>query len=340
MKTPVTKKERLKKALNAEPVDRIPFALWRYFPEEDKSVDGLVEATIRYVRRWDFDLVKVMIPNRIWTAPWGGSFATYDRDAGFYPSRELLVKDPADWRKIRRFDPRRGPFGEQLEVMRILKQEAGDDMPVLGTVFAPLCVGIELSGDRVHRQMAAGDRNAVQAMSHNYRHTGRLRAGLRGGSPPRRDLLCRAVRTRGRHVAAGVRRPRPAARPSSLRADRRQNLVQYAAPVQAGTLYFDVVKHFPVQAVNWHDRGKSGPSLREARKQFPGLLVGGLDHEGTGALVSGVPEEAAAQAVEAIEQLAGEGLILGPGCCAHLKTPEANIDAVQRAIAARAHERR
>ena len=38
-------------------------------------------------------------------------------------------------------------------------------------------------------------------------------------------------------------------------------------------LYFDVARHFPVQAVNWHDRGRGGPSLAEARKLFDGSKV-------------------------------------------------------------------
>lgn len=335
----MTKKERIRNALDGRPVDRVPFALWRYFPEEDESIDGLVEATLRYVRRWDFDLIKVMVPNRLWTMPWGGSFAAYDRDAGFYPARELLVKDPLDWKKIRAFNPRRGPFGEQIEVLRILRREAGNDIPILGTIFAPFCVGIELSGDGLHRHVAAGDRNAAQAVdtitdmlcdfAQACVEEARLDGIFYAVQSARRGAL-----SREEYIAHSL--------PRDLRIFERIagrtwfNMLHLCKT----ELYFDLASHFPVQAVNWHDRGKSGPSLREARRLYPGLLAGGLDHEGGGAFVSGVPAEAAAQAAEAIQQLSGQRFLLAAGCCSHLRTPEANIDAVQKVIADRAHERR
>jgi len=334
----MTKKERIKSALNAKPVDRIPFALWRYFPEDDKSIDGLVNATIRFVNRWDFDLVKVMVPNRLWTIPWGGTFKAYDRDVGFYPARKLLVRDTLDWKKVKHFNPRQGHFGEQIEVLRIIKRELGDDIPILGTIFAPLCVGIELSGNNIHHQIVSGDRNARQAM------------GIIT------DILCDFAQAcvEDAHID-GIFYVVQSARKGAMS---REQYIHFSLPddlrilerIAAKTwfnilhlckpkLYFDMLKYFPVQAVNWHDRGNSGPTLREARKIYPGLMVGGLDHERKGAFVSGVPEEAAFQADEAIEQLNGKGLILGPGCCANLKTPEANIDAVRQLLTVRAHAR-
>lgn len=333
----MTKKERIRNALDGKPIDRIPFAIWRYFPQEDKSKEGLVNATMRFHTRWDFDMVKVMLPNRLWTIPWGGTFKSYDRDAGFYPARELLIKDSLDWKRISPFNPRRGPFGDQIEVLKAIKQEAGEDVPVLGTVFAPFCVGIELSGNAIHQHIVSGDRNAAQAIGVIT------------------DMLCDFAQACVEEARIdGIFYAVQSARRGALS---RQEYINHSLPydlklfdrIAAKTwfnmlhlckpeLYFDMVKYFPVQAVNWHDRGNSGPSLKEARSMFSGLLVGGLDHEGTGAFVNGVPEEAAAQAADAIDQLNGDRFLLGPGCCAHLKTPEANIDAVQKVIIEHAHE--
>ena len=91
---------------------------------------------------------------------------------------------------------------------------------------------------------------------------------------------------------------------------------------------FDIVKDYPVQIINWHDR-RTQPSLAKARETFKGAVFGGLDE--LGALMKG-PEEASKEAKEAIEQTNGRGLILGPGCIILLDTPEQNILAIKKSL--------
>jgi uroporphyrinogen decarboxylase len=326
----LTKTERIRRVINGEPVDRVPFALWRHLPPEDATPEGLVNATVRFTRRWDLDFIKVMFPNQCWTADWGSRFGPYDRGEGSMTIVDYVVKDPSDWRKLRPLDPRRGTLGDQLKVVEMLRQEFGPDMPIVATVFSPLNVGANLAGPAVYEQALT--------------HSSDVHAGLKVISETVSDFAQACMEAGADGIFLAVKSARrdvlsveafeefgpPYDLPILERVTPRAwfNILHLCKP----NLRFEAVKYYPVQAVNWHDRGATGPTLQEARRAFSGVLVGGLDHKAGGAFVSGVPEEAAAHARDAIEQAKGERFILAPGCVIHLATPEANIDAVRQVV--------
>ena len=58
---PVSHRQRLETCLSGEKPDRPPVALWRHFPVDDQTPDGLASATVKFQRDYDFDLVKRML---------------------------------------------------------------------------------------------------------------------------------------------------------------------------------------------------------------------------------------------------------------------------------------
>jgi uroporphyrinogen decarboxylase len=94
-------------------------------------------------------------------------------------------------------------------------------------------------------------------------------------------------------------------------------------------LMFDRLAALPGHAWNWEDR-TTPPSLAEAKAQVPGAVIGGLGQWKT--LREGTPEAAAAEALEAVAQTAGIGVIVGPGCVLPVGTPDPNVAAVVRAL--------
>ena len=62
-----------------------------------------------------------------------------------------------------------------------------------------------------------------------------------------------------------------------------------------------------------------------------GAVVGGLDQWRT--LRDGTPEQAVAEARDAIAQTGGLGLVVAPGCVLALNTPDETVAAVVRALA-------
>jgi uroporphyrinogen decarboxylase len=93
-------------------------------------------------------------------------------------------------------------------------------------------------------------------------------------------------------------------------------------------IMFDLVADYPVQVMNWHDRD-SGFSLAEGHKQFPGAVSGGvsrwtIQREAPGAVI--------AEAVDAVQQLNGRGLVVGTGCVIMTNTPLQNIRALREFV--------
>ncbi|MBL7133854.1 MAG: hypothetical protein ISS78_07135 [Phycisphaerae bacterium] len=100
-------------------------------------------------------------------------------------------------------------------------------------------------------------------------------------------------------------------------------------------IMFDQVLDYPVGAFNYHDR-EAGPSLSAMRAKAKTntntkkCLIGGIGQNTT--LVRGTPQEVNAQVKDAWEQVHRRGLILGPGCVANLKAPEANVLELRKAV--------
>jgi uroporphyrinogen decarboxylase len=88
-------------------------------------------------------------------------------------------------------------------------------------------------------------------------------------------------------------------------------------------VFFALANEYPVAAVNWHDR-RTSPTLSLGLKECNRGLIGGLDE--TVVLRRGNSVLVAAQAQDAVNQTAAQGLLLGAGCVIQIDTPEANID--------------
>jgi len=324
------KNERIRRLIAGKSIDRLPFALWRHMPPEDATPEGLVQSIMRFVRRWDFDLVKVMFPNKIWSSDWGGRFAPYDREGGWFPIGKQVIRRPSDWTRLRPLSPKRGVFAEQVKVVRMLRREFGPNMPIVATMFSPLTAGLELAGQGLHEQALTHGKAVHVGLATLTETIGDFaQACVEAGA----DGIFLAVQS-ARRDALSVKAFEEFGVAYDLQILRRVetrtwfNILHLCKP----KMRFETVKSYPVHAVNWHDRGPTGPSIQEARKIWPGVLMAGLDHLGDGKFVSGVPEEAAAQARDAIDKVQGKMFVLGPGCVTHLRTPEANIDAVRQLV--------
>ncbi len=94
--------------------------------------------------------------------------------------------------------------------------------------------------------------------------------------------------------------------------------------VHGVNIMFDLALELPMQAINWSDR-TTPPSLAQARGQFAGCLVGGVNETTIRDLK---PTEVRQQVADAIEQTEGRGFMAGPGCAVPTDTPEKNLRAI------------
>ena len=323
----MTKADRLRAAIAGAEADRPPIALWRHFPVDDQSPATLAESALRFQRELDLDLIKVTPASSYSVADWGVQDEWRGDAEGTRDYTVRVVTEPSDWRDLPSLPAGMGKLAEHLDCLGAVCREAGEDVPVVATVFSPLAQAKHLAGEE-------------RLLDHLHRAPGDVEAGLETITQ-RTIAFVEAARATGisgifyavQHATyiyfdeAGYSR-------FGEPYDRR--ILEAAGGLWLNLLHlhgeaviFDLASRLPVQVVNWHDR-HTGPSLADARPRFKGALCGGLRRWET--LVLGRPEDVVAEAQGAVRSVGGKGLILGAGCVVPVVAPRSNLEAARHTI--------
>jgi uroporphyrinogen decarboxylase len=314
--------KRIEAAMRGGWADRPPIALWRHFPQDDQSADRLVAHTLRWQRRWNFDLVKFMPSGTYGVEDWGAVSAYQGSVNG---AREVVtpgIRRVEDWAALPALDTRRGVYGVQNDALAIVTHELGGRVPVLQTVFSPLTTARKLAGERLFADLRRAPEMVEQGLATITEVTIRFaREAIARGAHGiffATQLASHRLLTHDEYARFG--------RPFDLRVleavgdTARLNMLH----VHGMDVMFDAVAHYPAGMINWHDR-LTEPGLRDAASGFRGLLVGGLDENDT---LLGPPQAIERQVHEALEQVPDGRLLLAPGCVMRIDTPDESINAV------------
>lgn len=316
----MTRRERITAAIKGSPVDRPPVAFWRHWPVDDQYAERLADRTLEYRKRYDFDLIKVTPSSSYCIEDYGAKTAYQALPIGERTYLERVIKKSEDWDRIQPVDVHKGAYARTLEALRITLAKRGDDTPVLMTMFNPLGIARMLAGDdkyvayvrrepeRLKRALAALEETCVSF----------ARAAIETGADGIFLSTFAAsldVMNEDEYKAIG--------RPADL------HILNTASKGWFNLMHlhgwnpmFDVVKDYPVAAMNWHDRA-AGPSLSAGAKLFKGAVVGGVEQYQV--LQLETPDKIKAQVDDAIKQMNGRRLIVAAGCTYPLAVPEGNL---------------
>ena len=120
--------QRVRAALRGEPVDRVPFSVYLHSKVQNRGVREFAEFTLAFHRRFRPDYVKAMYDEN------------YDTPVNFQ-----FATDPSVWGLLEELDPHRGGFGRQLESLKLIRDAAGPDTPVIQTLYSPFHWGVRLA---------------------------------------------------------------------------------------------------------------------------------------------------------------------------------------------------
>ena len=67
----MSKRQRLEATIRGEVADRLPVALWRHFPGDDKDPDELAGSIVAFQQQYDFDFIKVTPASSYSVCDWG-----------------------------------------------------------------------------------------------------------------------------------------------------------------------------------------------------------------------------------------------------------------------------
>lgn len=318
-----TNRQRFEAVFSGEPADRPPVSAWRHFIESERDPARLARATLDFHREYDWDFIKFNPRTTYYAEAWGNEY-DYDRYDGVVPAvSRKLIHAPQDLALVEELDASRPTLREHVEVVRLVREEAGPDVPVLQTVFSPLAVLEYLAG----RRTLASNRPAVRDAT--------PLPGLFAADP---EGVHRALRNIARTLADYVQQLLKAgadgifyavlglARDGYLTEEeyrdfgRPYDLIVLEALAGAPALLHtcgpqahpERFGYETVQAIHWADRAPGNPPLDAMKETLKGkALVGGVDET----LFAGEDAETVRrQAREAMRAMEGHPFILAPGC--------------------------
>jgi len=324
----LTHKERLQSCLSNQTPDRPPVALWRHFPIDDQTPDGLAAAALHFQRTYDFDLVKVTPSSSFCLKDWGVEDEWQGDSEGTRRYTKRVIHDPQDWEKLRPLPPAAPHLSDQLACLRQIRRELDPETPVIQTIFSPLSQAKNLAGGQT-------------LLIHIRKYPEAVLKGLEIITKTTQDFID-AARETGidgifyavQHAQAGL-----LSRAEFQQFEKAHDLTLLESArdlwcnlvhLHGDQVYFDLVSDYPAQILNWHDRD-TPPSLRQAQGKYNGVVCGGLSRE---TIVLGMPERVRQEAADAITQTAGKRFMLGTGCVVPIIAPHGNLLAARQSVEA------
>jgi uroporphyrinogen decarboxylase len=212
--------------------------------------------------------------------------------------------------------------------MRLASADLDGSVPIFQTVFSPSTTAIKLRGPaalddmRQQPELIKAGLEVITEVTIAFA-LAVIRAGADGVFFATQGAS-RQVMTEDEYQEFGV--PYDTRVLQAVRNEGKINLIH----VHGDDVYWELAATYPVDMINWHDR-TTYPSLTQAKERFKGVLVGGIERT---EISTGRPDEAAAQAKDAVMQTGGRRHVVAPSCVIPTNTPDANIRAVINAVQA------
>lgn len=121
----------------------LPFLIgaWQHLTEHEYGAENLAQAEIDYVRKWDWDWVKINPRAIYYSEAWGSEYDPSDYFQDYMPRPvRAAISSYEDLRDITVIDPESNPiFSEQIEAAKLIRKGL-PDKPLFATAWSPLAV--------------------------------------------------------------------------------------------------------------------------------------------------------------------------------------------------------
>ncbi len=125
--------------------DRMPVSFWRHFYDQESSAEDLARAMLDFQRKYDWDLMKINPRASYHLEDWGNRYEYTGKPEDKPIRKKYAVHGGGDWGRIKYLDPNQAEvLKEHIKSIRLIKDEAPDDLPIVMTVFNPLSIAGDL----------------------------------------------------------------------------------------------------------------------------------------------------------------------------------------------------
>ncbi len=335
----MNRKERIQAALKLEEVDRVPINIWSHMSTLDQDPRALAEGQFEYAEKYDFDFIKMMPFGLYGVQDYGARVKIYSQVEKPPVIEDYGIHDISEWDDIHPLPAIYGTYGKQVQFARYLAKINKGKYPMIQTIFSPLTTARKLAGDRILTDMKQDPKRFAHALEAITETTvnfvkANIEAGVDGFFFASQCSVTDFM-SEEEYKVFGV--PFDLKVIDAYKDETWFNVVH----IHGDNGMFELLGNYPVQAISWHDRW-SKPSLSQARKIFPNkAFLGGIretpftekNHIIRPSLLEAGPTgEVIRHIKEAIDEVDGKGLIIGPGCCASQLSKETLLYAARSAV--------
>ena len=336
----MNREERIRAVLAGEQPDRIPVSVWMHLSEYDQDPRSLAEAMVAMNRKYDFDFIKMMPFGAYMVPDWGGKLDVYCDKYKEVEIADTGLKTAEDFYNMEILPPIYGTWGKTLQMAQWTIKLADPHTPCLQTIFSPASSLKKVAGAKM-KELIAEEPEAVHHALQVITETtkGFVKANIEAGvSGFFFANQCATYDFMTDTEYAEFVKPYDLQVINAFKGKTWFNVCH----IHGKNIMFDTVAKYPLEVLNWHDR-QTGPTLAEAREKTGKVFLGGL-REGPEIVGSHLvydsvmaKDGASAESIkahirEAIAMVNGKGLIIGPGCVADPRSPEACLKAVREAV--------
>lgn len=323
-------RERIETILAGEKPDRYAASFWRHYFHLENSAEGTVAAMLDFQNRFDWDFIKINPRADYHVQDWGLKLKYSTDEFAKHDKLAFPINSPDHWTKIEPLPTTAPALAEHLEVVRQLRKEVGDDLPLLMTVFTPLSLAGRMIPDRellpTHiRDYPALLHSALEAITETFcRYVEELRnAGADGIFYATTHWASADKLTWQEYEEFGL--------PYDLRVIQAsgEDAINVLHVCESNNFLAELAPYDYRSAIyNWDADHATNCSLKKGREMLDNrTLMGGFPY--TEKLVELSVDDANQRMDQLLNEFSPTELIIGPGCAIPPETPEAILQAIR-----------
>jgi uroporphyrinogen decarboxylase len=312
----------IKAAFNCEKTEKIPYSLWKHFIKADKTPQGLAQAQLDFQQKFASDLMKISPHGSYCVVDFGGILGDYRPVSGSRICDRAPILSLSDWETLEPVNPNEGEFGAQVKAVELIHRQVENEVPTMMTIFSPFMVASKLDPailEHLYQDLELLHNQIIMLTKLMTEFAGAvLDAGADGLFIATQHLN---VSLHQEELQKFEFQPM-----ESILKQCNDKSTFNVLHLHGENPYFRLATEFSnIDGINWHDQ-RTTPTLPEARHDFKGGLLGGLDEMNV--IRTGSKEDIKQKILAVYRQFNDRGLIFAPGCVLPQDVPEDNLKAV------------
>ena len=110
----------MKAVFEHQKTEKVPYALWKHFPEADRTSEGLANAQLDFQQKFASDLMKISPHGSYCVVDFGGILGDYRPISGSRICDKAPILSLSDWDTLEPVDPNDGEFGAQIKAVKLI----------------------------------------------------------------------------------------------------------------------------------------------------------------------------------------------------------------------------